>query len=133
MLYSATPSSMTFYGAIWILAAIVWYSAVLYGSTPYNTMFGYLSAREAKTVDGSEARECVLHEKETGMRITIGRGHRALGPPRGRVIAPFRWLRTGALLVALALGLSLVVNAADAQPPAKVHRIGYLRRPTPQP
>jgi len=83
-------------------------------------------------VDGSEARECVLHEKETGMRITIGRGHRALGPPRGRVIAPLRWPRTGALLVALALGLSLVVHAANAQPPAKVHRISYLRRPTPQ-
>jgi hypothetical protein len=29
---------MAFYGAIWILAAVVWYSAVLYGSTPHTTM-----------------------------------------------------------------------------------------------
>jgi hypothetical protein len=34
MLYSATPSCVVFYGVIWILAAIVWYSAVLYGGWP---------------------------------------------------------------------------------------------------
>jgi putative ABC transport system substrate-binding protein len=67
------------------------------------------------------------------MRITIGSRHRALRPPRGRDIVPPRWLRTGELLVALALGHGMVWCAADAQPPANVHRIGYLRRTTPQP
>jgi putative ABC transport system substrate-binding protein len=67
------------------------------------------------------------------MCITIGSRHRALRPPRGQARAPLRWLRTGGLLVALALGLGMVLPAADAQPPAKVHRIGYLRRTTPQP
>jgi hypothetical protein len=46
MLYSATPSCVAFYGVIWILAVIVWYSAVLYGSTPYNTMFGFFLPTE---------------------------------------------------------------------------------------
>src|SRR6266571_5102375 len=67
------------------------------------------------------------------MCITSGKRHRALRLPRGRAIAPPRWLRTAGLLVALALGLSMVVHAAAAQPLAHVHRIGYLRRPVPQP
>ena len=29
------------YGVIWMLAAIVWYSAVLYGGWPYNYKFGF--------------------------------------------------------------------------------------------
>ena len=84
-------------------------------------------------MDGSGARERGLYYKETVMCITSGKRHRALSLPRGREIAPPRWLRTGGLLVALALGLGMVWCAADAQPPAKVHRIGYLRRTTPQP
>jgi hypothetical protein len=32
---------VVFYGVIWILAAIVWYSAVLYGGWPYNYKFGF--------------------------------------------------------------------------------------------
>src|SRR5439155_19292673 len=102
-------------------------------AAPEARRSAFSAAREVKKVDDREAREHVLHGKETVMRITIGRGHRALRPPRGRAIAPLRWLRTAGLLVAFALGLSMVVHAADAQPPAKVHRIGYLRRPTPQP
>jgi hypothetical protein len=47
------------------------------------------------------------------MRLTIGRRHRALRPPRGRASAPLRWLCTGELLVALALGLGLGWCAAS--------------------
>jgi hypothetical protein len=40
VLYRATPSSMTFYGALWILAAMVWDRAVLDGGVPDNYKFG---------------------------------------------------------------------------------------------
>ena len=40
MLYRHTPSRMPYDGVIWILAAIVWYSAVLYGGWPDNYKFG---------------------------------------------------------------------------------------------
>jgi hypothetical protein len=44
---------MTLYGAIWILAAIVWYSAVLYGRAPYNRKFGFQRADgEEVVLDG---------------------------------------------------------------------------------
>ena len=48
VLYSATPSCVAFYGAIWILAAIVWYSAVLYGEWPYNYKFGCQKAQKRR-------------------------------------------------------------------------------------
>jgi hypothetical protein len=34
MLYSDTPSCVAFSGALWILAAMVWYRTVLYGLWP---------------------------------------------------------------------------------------------------
>ena len=37
VLYSATPSCGAFYGVIWILAVIVWHSAVLYSGGLYNS------------------------------------------------------------------------------------------------
>ena len=41
VLYRDTPSRMPHDGVIWILAVIVWYSAVLYGGWPYNYKFGF--------------------------------------------------------------------------------------------
>jgi len=42
VLYRDTPSCVAFSGAIWMLAAMVWYRAVLYGWWPYNYKFGPL-------------------------------------------------------------------------------------------
>ena len=40
VLYRDTPSCMAFSGALWILATMVWYRAVLYGGWPDNYKFG---------------------------------------------------------------------------------------------
>jgi len=40
VLYRDTPSCVAFSGAIWMLAAMVWYRAVLYGWWPYNYKLG---------------------------------------------------------------------------------------------
>jgi hypothetical protein len=42
VLYRDTPSKMLHDGVLWLLAAIVWYSAVLYGGWPYNYKLGVL-------------------------------------------------------------------------------------------
>src|SRR5262249_58447359 len=46
VLYRDTPSRMPYDGVIWILVAIVWYSAVLYGGWPHNYKFGFLHMAE---------------------------------------------------------------------------------------
>ena len=43
VLYRDTLSRMPHDGVLWIRAAIVWYSAVLYGRWPYNYKFGHLA------------------------------------------------------------------------------------------
>jgi hypothetical protein len=46
VLYRNTPSRMPHHGVIWMLAAIVCYSAVLYGGWPYNYKFGFFLQTE---------------------------------------------------------------------------------------
>jgi len=59
VLYRTTPYRMPHAGVIWILAAIVWYSAVLYGGWPHNYKFGFLL-------------QGVPHRRSQGSRETTG-------------------------------------------------------------
>src|SRR5262245_41449000 len=64
-----------------------------------------------------QARPARLHSRRRPFRLTI---------PLGRLEDTPMTRRTLGLLVTLALGLLVAALAADAQPPAHVHRIGWL-------
>ena len=56
------PSKMLHDGVIWILAAHVWYSAVLYGGWPHNYKLGYsLHPRRSTDTEGDSPRGMIDH------------------------------------------------------------------------
>ena len=56
MLYRNTPSKMPYEGVIWLLAAIVWYSAALYGGWPHNYKLGACGAGGKTAEDPAQVR-----------------------------------------------------------------------------
>jgi len=60
------------------------------------------------------------------MRTTLGRIHSDRRPPGSRRAQTLLWFRTVGCLVTLACSLLAAPRASDAQPAAKVHRIGLL-------
>jgi tetratricopeptide (TPR) repeat protein len=70
VLYSDTPSYVACDGAIWTLAAIVWYSAVLYGRAPYNRK---LDNRRSNMPDEGDKKDALPSLKATvGLIIATG-------------------------------------------------------------
>ena len=60
------------------------------------------------------------------MQTTLGRVHSDRRPPGGRREQTWRWLHSVGCLVTLACSLFAAPCTSDAQPAAKVHRIGLL-------
>ena len=85
-----------------------------------NTKFGFLRST------GDEKQGGILRSKESVMSAHIGsvQDHRRhAGDQREETT---RWRRTVGGIVTLALGLLFAPLAAEAQPPGKVWRLGYL-------
>jgi len=101
VLYRNTPSKMPYEGVIWLLAANVWYSAVLYGGWPHNYKFG--GPRGWGSAEGGthQRGEPVAHGAWSPHRTAaVGGGRRApwergavaqagvLPPPNHALVAP---------------------------------------------